>query len=554
MQQGHVLRRLSRQGNVELVTQMLEAGVNVDSAQEDGCTSLWLAAEHGCTDIARMLLQHRANPLVTKNPGNISALFISAQNGHATVVDLLLHHGANPNTAKNSGATPLFIAAQQNHADIVRSLLRAGANHSAATSNGVTPLMIAAFQGNVQCVRLLLAAGADPHAVAQGKNAIEWAAENRHRQEVQQAVDDHLRTMQQEVKRRREIDLHTPLVAKSMAIAPSDEPRGRPEGDHSVLSFPGTGLAGASPGVSHIHDTSIGGSYTPRTALGLSQGGYQSADRSRGGIAVGGRPVIRAANTRSFSEPLPYGVGNMSAVGGGGMSAAVMEEEKRRSQAFRSMVRKETLAIKPKSEPAWASAKGHGKDAALGIERDVFVTEQEWKAHKERLLALEQEAKWDRSLLPDQWMYSVAATSRYAEQQYDIRRRMADAAQVNREQLEQSKRNAADAGFAFPRLAQDKMARLKAYMQAGRGAQGPPPPLEPEPEPAVRAAAAPPLASGGGLYGNLMGTSASATPYGGPGAAAAASHGSPAEPASPTSSKPLTAAERLKLRKQQLGA
>src|SRR3990167_7280288 len=96
-QQGHVLRRLARQGNVELVTQMLDAGVNVDSAQEDGCTALWLAAEHGCTDVARLLLSRRASPHTVKTSGNISPLFIASQNGHGAVVDLLLHHGANPN-------------------------------------------------------------------------------------------------------------------------------------------------------------------------------------------------------------------------------------------------------------------------------------------------------------------------------------------------------------------------------------------------------------------------------------------------------------------------
>jgi hypothetical protein len=371
-QQGHVLRRLCRQGNVELVTQMLDAGVSVDSPQEDGCTGLWLACEHGCTDVVRVLLTRRASPHATKTAGNISALFIAAQNGHAAVVDLLLHHGANPNAVKSSGASPLFIASQQNHPQIVRSLLRAGGNHSTANSNGVTPLMIAAFQGNIECVKLLLAAGADPHAVAQGKNAIEWAAENRHRNEVQQAVDEHLRYMQHEHKRKREMDMQqTPFVARNVGgaapvaadLSASAADRGHARA--ADTSFPGTSIAGASPGASQLGgvplDASAFGGYTPRYLVPNLSGSLSYAgDGGRSGSAGGadGAHGIRVANTRSFAEPLPHGVGNMTPISANGVTAAVIEEEKRRSHAFRSMVRKETLATRPKPEANWQSASG----------------------------------------------------------------------------------------------------------------------------------------------------------------------------------------------------
>lgn len=530
-QQGHALRRLCRQGNTDLVAQMLDAGTPPDVPQDDGCTGLWLAAEHGCTDVVRLLLQRKATPHAVKTAGNISALFIAAQNGHTAIVELLLLHGANPNTAKTSGATPIFIASQQNYPDIVRALLRAGANHSAATNQGVQPLMIAAFQGNMQIVRLLLAAGADPNTSAQGRNVVEWAAQNGHRTEVQRAIDDHLRHLHDELRRKREHEMHsTPAVARR-----SDAHDQRGSAMHTPAAPHASSIVG-SPGNANRSTGPAFGGYTPRYLVSGDASEYMG-DASRQPHSHGDHEYNRVFNTSSFSEPLPSGVGDMAKVTGG-ITSQLLEQEHKRRAAFRGMVKRDHNAVRARADPTWIT----GPVGTSKAEQSIYATEQEWAAHKDRLGALEQISKHEALQLRDGWMYSAVVTEQYAHNVHDLRRKMIEAERANREQMEQSRRNAVEAGFAFPRLPEDKMKQLKGFMESGRGAQGPPPPLSPEPEPEPTYEPPPPLNAGG--YGFSSPAASIASPTAVP---------SDPEPASP-SNKKQALAEKLAARRAAKGA
>ena len=54
-------------------------------------------------------------------------LYIAAQNGHLEVARLLLDATADKDKAMNMGATPLFVAAQNGHLEVARLLLDATA-------------------------------------------------------------------------------------------------------------------------------------------------------------------------------------------------------------------------------------------------------------------------------------------------------------------------------------------------------------------------------------------------------------------------------------------
>jgi hypothetical protein len=137
------------------VKMLLKKGTNVDQANNNGATPLFIAAQNGHLEVVEVLLEQRANVNQAKNVG-ATPLYIAAQNGHLAVVKALLEKGANIDQACNTGATPLSGAAQNGHLAIVKVLLANGANVDQANNNSVTPLYTAAQNDHLAVVKMLL--------------------------------------------------------------------------------------------------------------------------------------------------------------------------------------------------------------------------------------------------------------------------------------------------------------------------------------------------------------------------------------------------------------
>ena len=138
----------ARTADADAVRDLLERGVDVDTAETDGTTALHWAAYKGDTETAQLLLQA----------------------------------GAEPEAANRYGVTPLALAAGRGNAPIVEALLDAGADPNSTLPEGETVLMAAARTGNVDVIRLLLARGADLRAREswRGQTALHWAAAENH--------------------------------------------------------------------------------------------------------------------------------------------------------------------------------------------------------------------------------------------------------------------------------------------------------------------------------------------------------------------------------------
>ena len=99
----------------------------------------------------------RASDVNQAENNGATPLFIASQEGHVDVVrQLLLREDADVNLAENNGATPLYIASQEGHVDVVRQLLAASADVNQASNSGATPLGIARLSGHGEVVKLLL--------------------------------------------------------------------------------------------------------------------------------------------------------------------------------------------------------------------------------------------------------------------------------------------------------------------------------------------------------------------------------------------------------------
>eukprot|EP01036_Dinobryon_divergens_P031991 gene31991-41490_t len=124
-QQG--LIEACRDGNFEIVKQLLDGGEVVNAQNNNG----WVA------------------------------LMEASENGHSMVVRLLLDSGALVNMRDEGGWVALMSAAHEGHSDVLQILLSAGADLNVRDKMGRSALLHAAVRGQVDALELLLEAGAD---------------------------------------------------------------------------------------------------------------------------------------------------------------------------------------------------------------------------------------------------------------------------------------------------------------------------------------------------------------------------------------------------------
>jgi ankyrin repeat protein len=178
----NLLLYTAKHGNSHIVELLLEAGIDVESSDVNGRTSLHLAAAQQAV-VVRTLL--RANASVkSRDEWGRSPLHYAADNANIQIVSMLLSAGAdvnassvsnhtvlhyavekaNVNASSISSHTVLHYAVENLHTTLVQLLLAAGADpNSTASWQLRTPLHIAGRVGHLEGAKALLAANADPN-------------------------------------------------------------------------------------------------------------------------------------------------------------------------------------------------------------------------------------------------------------------------------------------------------------------------------------------------------------------------------------------------------
>jgi hypothetical protein len=139
-------------------------GARVDQATHKGCTPLYMAAGRGHATVVLCLVKElRACVNLTDESGG-TPLYIASQQGHEAVVLCLVKKcGADVNQADDHGCTPLYAGSRMNHEATVLVLVKeCGADVNLANYEGSTPLMIAAQKQHEKVIKILLKHGADP--------------------------------------------------------------------------------------------------------------------------------------------------------------------------------------------------------------------------------------------------------------------------------------------------------------------------------------------------------------------------------------------------------
>ncbi|KAJ6847803.1 putative E3 ubiquitin-protein ligase XBOS32 isoform X1 [Iris pallida] len=197
------------QGHHEIVSLLLESGVDINLRNFRGQTALMQACQYGHWEVAQILMLFKANIHKTDYLNGGTALHFAALNGHTRCIRLVLAdyvpsipefwsiiRKSTPeasmsdfdedalseivNKRADGGITAIHMAALNGHAESVHLLLDLGASVSDVTLEdgttidligaGSTPLHYAACGGNAVCCQVLIARGAS--LTAQNANGL----------------------------------------------------------------------------------------------------------------------------------------------------------------------------------------------------------------------------------------------------------------------------------------------------------------------------------------------------------------------------------------------
>jgi ankyrin repeat protein len=116
----------AKNGKSDVVGLFLQAGMDSETADDQGKTALILAAAAGHTATVKTLLASGADAKNTDKQGK-SALIWAAEGDHIPAVQALLTNGADVNHTANDGLTALAVAKNKGDAELVALLEKAGA-------------------------------------------------------------------------------------------------------------------------------------------------------------------------------------------------------------------------------------------------------------------------------------------------------------------------------------------------------------------------------------------------------------------------------------------
>ncbi|XP_044582303.1 palmitoyltransferase Hip14 isoform X1 [Cotesia glomerata] len=178
--------KATQYGALERVTELIEAGADVNEPDSETVTLLHWAAINNRTEIVKYLIAKGANVDAIGGELASTPLHWAARQGHLATFSILIRAGADPSLRDSEGFACIHLAAQFGHTGIVAYLVAKGVNPNDPDRSSMTPLMWSAFKVNGQnynCffsldpTRLLLVLGASHSLtdIIHGNTALHWA-------------------------------------------------------------------------------------------------------------------------------------------------------------------------------------------------------------------------------------------------------------------------------------------------------------------------------------------------------------------------------------------
>ena len=179
---SHALAMAASRGMGDIVSLLLDRGVDINAMNDEYGTALVAAVFYGMTDMVSLLIDREADVnAVVLQPTNLrgyygTALALAASYGMKNTVSVLLNRGADINKVDGNYGTALAAAASCGREDIVLLLLEGGADINTVGDNYGNALAAAVLSGMKDIVSLLLDRGAYINAVGSHGTALAVAA------------------------------------------------------------------------------------------------------------------------------------------------------------------------------------------------------------------------------------------------------------------------------------------------------------------------------------------------------------------------------------------
>ncbi|NXK53536.1 ASZ1 protein, partial [Chauna torquata] len=171
-------------GDVSLIEELLNSGINIESSFQFGWTPLMCAASVADFAVVRLLLDRGANACFEIDKYTVLMAACAAHASEENIlktVELLLSRNADPNLTCRRQMTPLMYAARKGYPHVVGLLVAHGSHINAQDENGYSALIWAAHHGHKSVIFKLLELGADKNLQTKDeKTAAELAKINKH--------------------------------------------------------------------------------------------------------------------------------------------------------------------------------------------------------------------------------------------------------------------------------------------------------------------------------------------------------------------------------------
>jgi len=157
---AEALFRSIENGDAAEFSRLLDAGVSLSATNKNGETPLYVAAEKGQVEMARVLIAKGADAKV-RTPNGETVLHAASMIESAALTTDLIRAGADVNAANNDGETPLQWAALTGTFLAVKALADAGADLNVQDARlGNTPLHAAVAHDDIVLIHYLLSRNA----------------------------------------------------------------------------------------------------------------------------------------------------------------------------------------------------------------------------------------------------------------------------------------------------------------------------------------------------------------------------------------------------------
>jgi tetratricopeptide (TPR) repeat protein len=199
---------LAQQGQTKEILDLLEhKSVEIDITDDDGETMLLIAFSEGHLELATLLMNHGADPMVVAHDGT-TILHNAVMSGSPDSLQLASQFVTDLNVTDDDGDSPLILAVCAKEYECAKWLIASGCDLNHQSSHGWTALHHACDIGSEKMIKILLDAGASQDLkTAKENTAFELGIHTGHEDILRQVVKADVSTKRYEGYSENAVDL-----------------------------------------------------------------------------------------------------------------------------------------------------------------------------------------------------------------------------------------------------------------------------------------------------------------------------------------------------------